>query len=454
MRRLFCLLFWTCSSISAQAQSDADSYTDLAVLVAAAESSYPSLQAHAARIEAAQARIQEARFSPFFQWEANAGFTLAPRAQGTPIFSDQDQLPLDNGWAPVAEVGLRGVIPLYTFGKIRNLRRLARAGAHAAEQSLEQRRAQLRRDVRRAYFTLQMALDIQQMIGEGRPKLIQAIEKLEELLADGDPETNPMDRYRLEAALAEIDARASQTERLKRGAQAALRILTGLSEIRPPDCPMEPIDVNAPTLERLHERAREQRPEIGMLEAALDAREANLDIQRAGYAPDFGLGFQASYSWGPGVTDQENPWISDPANRQSLGAGLVMRWRLDFAGNIYRVRRARAQLRETRAQVDEARAGINLEVELALHALEDSRQQEEAWRRGRQQTRAWFVSSAQAYEIGAIEPKDLIDALKAYFQARFEHLRSIHQVNTAAAELERVAGENLIDADGWETSCE
>ncbi|MAC29460.1 MAG: hypothetical protein CMH59_23760, partial [Myxococcales bacterium] len=85
---------------------------------------------------------------------------------------------------------------------------------------------------------------------------------------------------------------------------------------------------------------------------------------------------------------------------------------------------------------------------------QDALRREEAWQRGRRQGRAWFVSAAQAYDLGTLEPKDLIDALKAYFTARFSHLQAVRDVNTAAAELERVTGEALLPADGWEPPCE
>ncbi|MCA9616479.1 MAG: TolC family protein, partial [Myxococcales bacterium] len=313
--------------------------TDLATLLERAEARYPALRANEAAVRAARARLDEARFSPFFQIDAQGGLTIAPRAEGTPIFSNQDQLPLDNGWAPVAEIGVRGAIPLYTFGKLRNAWRAGRAGVRAAELDAERSRARLRYDVRRAYFALQLALDIRQMIREGRGQLDRAVRKLDELIAEGDPDVNPMDRFRLRAALAEVDARSSQAERLEASSRAALETLTGETSVRIPDCPIAPVVLDDAALSDADPSSR---PELGMLDALLEARRAAVEIQRGSYGPDVGLGFTAGISWGPGITDQENPFVSDAANRPSLGAGLVMRWSLDFVGQTYRVRRARA----------------------------------------------------------------------------------------------------------------
>jgi multidrug efflux system outer membrane protein len=423
-------------------------------LLEAAEAHWPELRADAHAVDAAEARLGEARWSPFFAgWRLDAGATLAPGSSGTPIFSNQSQLPLDQEWGPVLQVGIRGVVPILAYGKLRGARDAARAGIDAAELQREVTLARITYDVRRAWFGLQLALDVKQMIGEGRGKLVRAIEKLDEMLADGDPEANPIDRRRLAAALAEIDARASQAELLHRSSLAALRTLTGKDAIEPPVCPMAPVALPEAELGRFVE-ASEERPELGMLAAALEAREANVEVQRGDLVPMVGLGFRAGLSWAPHITDQENPFIQDPANTPVLGAGLFLRWNLDFAGATFRRRRAEAQLAETRDRARAARRGIELEVELAYEQVRDAQRREEAWATGERETRAWFVGAAQAYDIGTLEPRDLIDALKGYFTARYSHLQAVLELNTAIAHLERATGDTLIDPEGWDPACD
>lgn len=424
---------------------------NLNALLSAAEAHYPALSADSFAIEAAEARLGQARFSPFFQWEATAGLTLAPASTGTVIFSDQGQLPFD-GWGPALGVNVQGVIPLYTFGKILAVNRAARAGVSAARADRERTIATLRRDVRRAYYGLQLALDIEQMIREGRGRLDSAVRRLDEMLEEGDSSVNPMDRRRLAAAIAEIDARASETTRLRESSMAGLRMLTGINDIQVPDCPMSRAPLDEQNLESLIE-ASAARPERRMLDAAVEAREAALRIARARYAPDIGLAFRAGITWTPGRTNQDNPWVVDPGNQPSLGAGILMRWNLDFAGTTFRSRRAEAQLEETRADVELAQDAMNLEVELALATLEDAQRRELAWGNGRREGRAWFIAAAQGYDVGTVEPRELIEALKGYFEARFNHLRALMEFNLAAAELVRVSGSELIDGE-WEPPCD
>jgi outer membrane protein TolC len=213
------------------------------------------------------------------------------------------------------------------------------------------------------------------------------------------------------------------------------------------------VDVDLSELSEYVARAHGHRPELGMLDAAVAARRAELAIHRARFFPDLAIGLRASYSWGPGITNIANPFITDRANTQSLGAALVMRWNLDFVGSYHRSRRAEAQLAQVQAQDQQAHDAIRLEVIATYEQLRDADRREVAWARGERQTRSWFVAAGQAYQVGTSEPRELVDAMKAYFTNRFNHLEALREFNTAAASLERVTGAPLVAPDAWEQSC-
>jgi outer membrane protein TolC len=431
---------------------DAD-VTTLAELTQAAERTFPTVEAAAHAIDAARSRLAEVKVSPFFQMEAQAAFAMTPNAEGTFGFSPDGQLPLDNRWGPAYGVGFTGAIPLYTFGKLRSARTAAQAGIDVAEADRDRTLAHLRFDVRRAYFALQMALDLQQMVSEGRPKLVRAIEWLEERIAQNDPDANVMDKWRLASALAEVDARASEAKRLEVTSRQALRILTGLPRVRVPECPLLAVTVNLEPLQRYMTDSSSLRPETRMLEAASDAREADLTRHRAAFFPDILLAMRADFTWTPGVTNQTSPFVQDPANRRALGAAVVARWSLDLWGNAHRVQRAQSQLAQARAQGEAATKGIRMDVAQTHQEVVDAQRREEAWGGGEREARSWFVAAVQGFQVGTTEPRDLVDALKAYFTARFNHLQATREVNQAVASLERATGRPLVNDRQWEAGC-
>ena len=425
---------------------------DLQAFTHHAERSYPGLRAAEARIRAAHAQLDEAWVSPFFQGAVTAGFTLAPEAHGSPMFSPDAQVPITNPWQPVVGIAVEGLIPLWTFGKLGGLRDAARAGIRAAESDRARVRNQLLYDVRRAYFALQLSLDVQQMLAEGLPQIRGAVQHVEERLAEQDPDVTETDRYRLSAALAEVEGREAQARHLEMSSRAALRILTGVRHFEVPECPLALVDVDLDPLDTYLAHALSDRPEIRMLEAATRAREASLDIVRAGFLPDIGLTYRFAISYAPGITDQTNPFIIDPANYTNIGAGLAMRWSLDLWGNAYRVDRESALLDDIHGRSDEARAGLELEVNDAYETVLEALRRAEAYDRGRRETRAWFISAAQGVEIGTAQLSDMVDAVRAYFTARYSHLQAIADADTALANLSRVSAMTV--AEHWERSCD
>ncbi|MFZ4618198.1 MAG: TolC family protein, partial [Rectinemataceae bacterium] len=234
-----------------------------------------------------------------------------------------------------------------------------------------------------------------------------AVAQFQERLDAGDPDVEELDRFRLAAALAEIRARASEAERGQRSARAALSLVAGIERFRVTECALEPVDLELRPLAWYQQAARLHRPESGMLQAGIEARQAAVSAARGFYFPDIALVLNASFSVAPGRTRQNNPFIFDPTNQPQLGALLVARWNLDFAGTYFRTARAEAQLLDTEAQVDEARLGISLEVATSYEEVRDAQRRLQSWLRGFRDARAWFVAAAQAYEVGTLDPAAL-----------------------------------------------
>ena len=425
---------------------------DLDAFERAAEHNYPGTRAADARIHAAQAQLDEIWVTPFFQGQVTAGFTLAPEQRGSPIFSQDSQVPVNNPWQPVIQFGIEGVIPLWTFGKLGAAREAGRAGVRAAEADRQRVRQQLIYDVRRAYFALTLALDLQQMVSETLPQLREALVHIEDQLAEGAPDVDETDRYRLSAALAEIEARAAQITHLENSSRAALRLLSGQRIFRLPDCPIARVDAHLHPVEHYIAHALSSRPEVHMLAAAMRARESSLDATRAGFLPDIGLAYLFRTSYAPGITDQTNPFIIDSANYMQLGAGLVMRWSIDLWGNAYRVDRESALVTDLQERTAEARIGLELEVTEAYNTAVEARAREAAYDHGRRETRAWFIAAAQGVELGTNDNDNMVEAVRQYLSARYAHLQAIHDTNTAFAALERVSAERV--TDHWEARCE
>ncbi len=415
---------------------------------------FPGLRVDDARIKAARARLNEARLSPFFQFSTDLLFSFRPGARGTPTFSPDSQVPLSNRWGPTGGIRVQGALPLYTFGKIRGAKDAARARISAARSKREQTLNEVIFDVRRAYFGAQLSLDLQVMIEEGQRKVRKAIRRLDQKLEDDDPDVHEFDEWRLESALAQIDGRGSNAIKLERASKAALEILSGVDDLDVPECPLRLVQSSVFNLDEHLANAQANRPELERLAAGEQGFKALEKVRKGGFFPDILLAVSAAYQKTGVVTDIDNPFIQDRGNYRQFAFGLVARWSLDFAGNVHRVKRAKAEVEALKAQAEKAWDGITFEVRKAYEELQNTERQERAWKRGEKETRAWFVAAVQGYEVGTTSAHDLVESLRQYFSARFRHLESIAAYNIALAELERVTGVPLVDPLGWRHGCE
>ena len=420
-----------------------DEYTRAAVL------RYPGLKAAKADIDAAEARLDEARLSPFFQFEGQARFFVAPGARGTPTFSPDPQIPWSNRWGPGGELSVSGGIPIYTFGKYRSGKKAASAGISAAEHQKDITLARVVFDVRKAYFGVQLSLDLQAMISEGKDKLRSAVDKLGARLEADDPEVKQQDYFRLVAALSEIESRESEALRLEATARRALEILTEIQPAIVPECPLEIVQSEVIELGDHVDRALANRPEVFQLEAAQQARDANLVVNRAGYLPDIILALSATFARTPGITDIQNPYVIDRGNFAGAFFGLVARWKLDFAGTNARVKTAKAEIESLRGKTAEAKQGIAIEVNAIYEQLQDAKRRVNSWTRAEKESRKWFVSAGQGYEVGTQDSRDFVDAISAYFGARSNRLMATAEYNLAIAALERATNMPMVSEKGW-----
>src|ERR1019366_2913884 len=219
-----------------------------------------------------------------------------------------------------------------------------------SEWDMEKARQSMRRDVRRAYYGLQLARDAKDVFSDALDRLEKALKGVRDKLNKGDPHVNEIDRFRLETYKQEVTAQSLQAPKGESYAIAGLRFLTGVQTgFDVPDEPLKRPDRPLVAIAQYLEAARILRPDVNMARAGIVARKALVDYNRARLYPDIGLTLGASFTVTPSATQQNNLWASDPFNGFGYVGGLGMHWSLDLLPQAARTQQAEAQLEETRA---------------------------------------------------------------------------------------------------------
>lgn len=419
---------------------------DLPHVLELAERNHPNIAVSRAKVLQARAQLDEAHFAPFSQWKMTGGVAIAPSLKGNNVFSPNTDVALSSSLAVAWRVGVEGVIPLWTFGKITNLWDAAGSYVKVQEADLEKERDAVRVDVRKAYFGLQLARDAHLLLKDVRDAIQGAQKKLEQQIEKD--EGDPIDLLKLQTYGAELDVKESEAERWSNVALAGLRFYTGVPDLDIPDIPLRPPKHQLGHVTRYLSAATIYRPEIAMARAGIAARSALVQLARAQLFPDVGIGLSASMSAAPAIADQINPYVVDPGNYFRYGAALVFQWKLDFFAGHARIRQAEAQLDEVRAQQRLALGGAAAEVEVAYAEVIDWQKRVDAYAKAVKTAKKWLVTVQQGIEVGAVAEKELLEPAKAYATNRFNHMNAVMELDMAMARLAKATGWDAIAPDG------
>ncbi|MBX3189372.1 MAG: TolC family protein [Labilithrix sp.] len=417
----------------------------LAECLALADRNHPNLWASRARVAVAHAQLEEATFTPYSYWSANATFGVLPPLGGTPFYNAVPRQILNQGigqaYEPFLQFGFRGNLPIYTFGKISSIKDAAKAQVRYNEWDLERARLQVRMDVRRAYFGLMLARDALYISDDVLRKINRGIDNVVKKLEQGDTSVEEADRLRLEIYRDELMSRVAEAKKGETYAHAALRFLTGVqTAFDIPDEPLKKPDVVLGPIVRYLTAARLFRPDVNLARAGVAARKAQVEFARAQLFPNIGVGVGFSYNIAPSATPQNTAWLADPYNGFGAAFAFGVEWGLDLLPKNARVHFAESQLEETRALERLALGGVAVEVENAYATAVEAKTREENWDRAEHRAKRWISSVQDAIDLGTKDERYLIEPLRAYVFARANHVLALQDFNVALSELARVTG--------------
>ncbi|HEY5960034.1 MAG TPA: TolC family protein, partial [Polyangiaceae bacterium] len=399
-----------------------------------AESNYPKIREAQAKRAQKESQANQAKFTPFSEFTVTGGLAIAPTLRGTAQYSLDTDKAITNNMGLAWQLGVEGALPLYTFGKISHAIEAANAAIRVGEHEVDKERNEVRLNVRRAFYGVQLARDALSLVHEASSRIDSQIEKMNREAAEGDGDDIQILRIRVFRA--DLTVRESEAAKQETVALATLRFLTGAGSVL--DVPNEPLVPIQHVLQSESEYlsvAERHRPEIGMAQAGVAARAASLKLEKSRLFPDLGLALSAKWSYAPEVTDQTNPFIRDNGNFLTVGVGLVMRYKLDFLPQSARVSFAKAQLDEVQATRQWALGGIAQQVREAYAEVLDTRRRLTAMSEAAQLAKQWMVKVQQGIEVGTMDDEDIVLPAREYATKRFGEMMATYEFNVALAKL-------------------
>jgi|Deesub1362A_J573_1020465.scaffolds.fasta_scaffold00358_35 outer membrane protein TolC len=395
-----------------------------------------------------EAKRQQAEGAHYPQIEVLAITAPSPRARGDQVSSPDDSTdPVINGIFGRSEITL--IQPLYTFGRLSNLREAAEGGIGATRAARERVISEIVLRTKRLYYTIQLAKSLRIHILDIKETIEEALDKVNRRLEKGLPTADEVDRYKLMTFLGIIDARLNEVEEGLAVATDALRTMTGIAddvEFDIEDEPFLPLGDSLKPLEESIRDARQRRPEFIQLREGIKAKRALVEAERSGYYPVFFMGFKGSIAGASNRDRLHNPFVFDEFNHSYASVFLGLRWTIDFGITKGRLMEAEAELNKLLEKKRYADEGIPFEVRKAYLEIEKARKDLMATESAYKNAKRWLVTALSNFDMGVGEAEDVADAIKMYALTRADYLRAVYNERLSYANLHHVTGMDIEEA--------
>jgi outer membrane protein len=388
----------------------------------------PSLRQSRAQLEAAHARVDQARvirrptvdLSASLSTGSTSQFTAATGRAGPEFFSHSESTGL----------GAQASWRIYDFG-------LTDANITAAERSAEASQAALgtsvldiRNSVELAYFAAVANRRLVQVAEATVRSEDLHLEQARRFVAAGAKDPIEV----AQAQSRDANAKSALAQARSNEASALANLRSAIGWIDPANSPIvsaswpAPLAADPPDLATLVDAARKHRPELVQLDKLLLAADASVAAAEAERRPV--LSASASTQWSPGSDN----WSPEP----SWTAGLALSWSLfDGGRSAADARVARANLASAAAQRDAQLVSLTSQLDLSRAQIVANRANVAASTEAVASARAQLRLAEARYAQGLGSQIELADAQTAITTSEGNLVQAEYQLAVAWAQLRR-----------------
>ncbi|MFH1262156.1 MAG: TolC family protein [Pseudomonadota bacterium] len=410
----------------------------------------PGMEAAEFEREVVEGKLGEAKsayFLPEIKFRALGGpVPDLPNGSGPPNFPNVDTQLSELG--PFFQLRIEAVQPLFTFGKLSNLKEAARHGVQAKKDQERVVRNELIRKTKGVYLGLSYLYSLKEFLLELQDRSQKARERVIDQLKHRSADVTSIDQMRLDVFQGETGRRLSELNGGIDLGLSALRILTGIPSTTPIDIADRMIrfrNVELKPVDYYLDRARTSRPEVHQLTEAVAIKRSILNSQKAEFLPTFFLGGFYGYGIAPGRQKVDNPFLVDSFNYSSGGLAFGLEQKLGFHLTSSRTDQARADYHATLAQQRLAMQGIELQIRKAYSDVVSKREGVKSGENAFKAGRSWVMATTLNFGVGLVPVKDLLEAFVAYSKVKAGYYDVIHDYLAAVADLSRALGEEVTD---------
>ncbi len=346
------------------------------------------------------------------------------------------------------------VVPLYTFGKIKNGKAMAQAGVALAQLNKERMRQETVLRIYQAHTALLLARESIAILDEAWSIVQEAKAQIMKDLGEGEdadpdatnPDRDPADLPRVELGELTLTEKMLEARKIEAVALATLWTIAGEAAPRGFDVAEvglvpDAVDGGLQPLPHYRDLGLQQRPEAKLAAGVVELRKAGEKFARSQFLPDFGLAVSIQIAYSNAADPSMRAlYYFDRYNYTRVIAALALSWNLDFHNGYFNLKKARAERREAEHQREAARLLLGLEVEKAYRDVQQAEQSVRLTAQASKKAKQLVVDQQVKQTVGGGNFAELERALVRWAEWRFKHYEAIHAHNVALAGLSRAVG--------------
>jgi outer membrane protein TolC len=362
--------------------------------------------------------------------EGTAAVAPITAAHGDATLAVEDK----DTWGRAYIGNFKAIQPLYTFGRKSDYVDAAEHGIRVKQGDVRLREAEVRYQVKEAYYGFLYAKSLLDQIQGGKKDLDGVIEKSEK-------SKKKRDTFQLQILAQELVAKEAEVEKYLDLAREGLRLRLGESDtifpkedwLRSEPRPLHPVDWYL-----FH--AREHRPEFEQLREGVEAKRLLARAEKKALLPVIALGATYEFADTNVRTPQPGPFAWDPYNRDAASIGLGFQWTFQWGLSQAKAAKFAAEASELEAKQAFAQEGLLLEVKKAYWEAGEAATKLAAATEAYKTGKRWFTREMAGFSAGVGETKDLVSAYGARASTTKNYLEAIHEHHLAWARLSRAIG--------------
>jgi Outer membrane protein len=342
-------------------------------------------------------------------------------------------------WGVAIRTRAEFTLPIYTFGKVLAARRAAEAQMDVRKAEAKIADLKTRKEAAAIYWSWVMAQSYLDVIEPGMKQIDKAEEKLRDMLYEEKEGVSQKDLNKLLIEKEKIqylyDRLLLQIDTLK---SFITEVLGDNWAFADKEMVKQDFSKEEPELVK---SMKENSPYAAYLQKGLDIYEKLYKFEIRKTLPNFGMTGSYSFRYTSSVDEKYYPEANSPYNGYDGEIGIGLSFELNILEQVRKIQKAKAEWNYMKTKAFFVEQNVSLQIKRKYNDLKALDSHISHLKSIRKTTKGMMTTEYANYESGLTsDTKDLIDAVKLFFENEQEYIKAIYDYNMKIEDIIEFTG--------------